>query len=136
MQINPYLHFDGRCEAAFRFYEQRFGGKIQMLLKHSESPEPQHVPEAWRNTVMHARMTIGDQVLLGSDCPPDYYHKPAGFYVSLDVATPAEARRLYDALAQDGEVNMPLQKTFWSASFAMLRDRFGIPWMINCTVAA
>ena len=136
MQISPYLHFDGRCETAFRFYEQCFGGKITVLLKHGDAPMPQPVAESWRNAILHASLTVGGQVLLGSDCPPEYYQKPAGFSVSLSIDTPAEAERIFKALAENGSVHMELQKTFWSVSFGMLSDRFDIPWIINCTQAA
>ena len=136
MQTSPYLHFNGQCESAFRFYEQCFGGNITALLKHGDAPMPQPVPEAWRNAILHASLTLGDQVLLGSDCPPEHYHKPAGFAVSLSIDTPAEAERIYNALAESGSVSMELQKTFWSVSFGMLNDRFDSPWIINCTAAA
>jgi PhnB protein len=132
MQVNAYLLFDGRCEEAFRFYEKCFGGKIVAMLTHKGTPAEQQVPVRWVDKILHARLDIGDQVLMASDAPPDRYEKPAGFSVSLQVKTPAEAERLFNALAEKGEIRMPLEKTFWSPSFGMLVDRFGIPWMINC----
>ena len=132
MHINPYLIFDGRCEEAFRFYEKCFKGKIIAMLTHKGTPAEAHVPAAWIDKILHARLDIGDQVLMASDAPPGRYEKPAGFSVSLQVKDPAEAERLFNALAEKGEIRMPLEKTFWSPRFGMLVDRFGIPWMINC----
>ena len=132
MQVNAYLLFDGRCEEAFRFYEKCFRGKIIAMLTHKGTPAEAHVPAAWIDKILHARLDIGDQVLMASDAPPGRYEKPAGFSVSLQVKDPAEAERLFNALAEKGEIRMPLEKTFWSPRFGMLVDRFGIPWMINC----
>jgi PhnB protein len=86
--------------------------------------------------ILHARMLIGDYALMGSDAPPDHYAKPQGFSVSLTVKDPAEADRIFTELGQDGDVAMPIQKTFWAARFGMVTDRFGIPWMIHCEQAA
>lgn len=89
----------------------------------------------WRNKILHARLTVGDQVLMGSDAPPDRYEPSKGFSVTLGVNDPAEAERLFKALAEKGTVQMPLEQTFWALRFGMLVDRFGIPWMINCEQA-
>lgn len=132
MQLNPYLNFNGQCEAAFKFYERCLGGKIEFMLTHGESPMAQQVPAEWRNKVMHARLVVGDKVLMGSDAPPDRYEGPKGFCVSLGIDTPAEAERIFKALAENGTVQMALQETFWGLRFGMLVDAFGIPWMINC----
>jgi len=132
MQVNTYLYFSGQCEAAFRFYEQCFGGKIEAMLNHGDSPGAEQVPAAWHKAIQHARLNLGGQVLMGSDIPPEYYQKPAGFQVSLDIADAAQAERIFNALAENGSVRMPLQKTFWAARFGMVNDRFDIPWMINC----
>jgi PhnB protein len=85
---------------------------------------------------MHARMTLGGVALMGSDAPPNRYEQPQGFSVSLGVKEPAEAERIFQELSQDGKVQMPIQKTFWSVRFGMLVDQFGIPWMVNCEQAA
>ena len=132
MQLNPYLTFNGQCETAFKFYERSLGGKIEAMLPHAGTPAEQHVPAEWRNKILHARLIVGDQVLMGSDAPPERYEQPKGFSVSLQLKDPAEAERLFNALAANGTVRMPLQKTFWAARFGMLVDQFGIPWMINC----
>ena len=135
MQVNTYLMFDGRCEEAFRFYEKVLGGKIVAMMTHKGTPAEEHVPSTWRDKIIHARLDIGDQVLMASDSRPDHYQKPAGFSVALHVKTPADADRLFNALAEKGRITMPIDKTFWSPRFGMLVDRFGIPWMINCEKA-
>jgi PhnB protein len=136
MDLNPYLTFNGHCEAAFKFYEKCLGGKIEMLLTHGETPMADQVPAQWRNKIMHARLTVGGRVLMGSDAPPEHYEKPQGFSVSFSVTDPAEAERIFKALAENGTVRMPMQQTFWALRFGMLLDQFGVPWMINCEQAA
>ena len=131
MPINTYLIFDGRCEEAFRFYEKLLGGKIVAMMTHKGTPAEAHVPAAWGEKIIHAALDVGGQMLMGSDSPPDQYKKPAGFSVALHVKTPAEADRLFNALADKGQIQMPIGETFWSPRFGMLVDRFGIPWMIN-----
>ena len=81
---------------------------------------------------MHARLVVGDKVLMGSDAPPEHYEGPKGFSVSLTINDLADAERIFHALAENGTVRMPLQETFWAVRFGMLVDRFGIPWMVNC----
>ena len=136
MQMNPYLYFDGNCEAAFKFYETTLGGKIVALMTHEGTPAAEQVPAEWRTKIIHARMTIGDQVLMGSDAPPERYQKQGGFSLNLGTKDPAEAERIYHALAENGRQTMPIAETFWAVRFGMLVDRFGIPWMINCERAA
>ncbi|MGH7962356.1 MAG: VOC family protein [Candidatus Binatia bacterium] len=132
MQLIPYLNFNGQCEAAFKFYEQCLGGTIVAMMTHGDSPIADQVPSGLHNTILHARLIVGDQVLMGSDSPPEHHEKPQGMYVSLGIDDPADAERIFHALAENGTVRMPLQQTFWAARFGMLVDRFGIPWMINC----
>ena len=85
MQLNPYLIFNGKCEAAFKFYEQCLRGKIEIMMTHGDSPMAQQVPSEWRNKIIHARLTVGDNVLMGSDAPPERYEEMKGFSVSLSV---------------------------------------------------
>ena len=132
MHLHTYLVFKGQCEEAFRFYERCLGGKIEMMMTHGEAPTAEQVPPEWRSKVMHTRLVVGDQALMGSDAPPAHYEEPKGFSVSLGVDDAAEAERIFHALAESGTVRMPLQETFWALRFGMLVDRFGIPWMINC----
>jgi len=136
MQLNAYLLFHGNCEEAFKFYEKCLGGKIQAMIPHAGTPAEQHVPAEWRNKIMHARLVVGDAVLLGSDAPLERFEEPKGFSVALQNTDPAEAERVFKLLEEGGKVKMPLQQTFWATRFGMLVDRFGIPWMINCVQAA
>jgi PhnB protein len=135
MQLNPYLLFNGQCEAAFKFYEQCLGGKIEAMITHAGTPAEKQVPREWRDKILHARLIIGDEVLMGSDAPPERYEQPKGFSVSLQIDKPADAERIFHALTEKGTVRMPLEETFWAYRFGMLVDRFGIPWMINCEKA-
>jgi PhnB protein len=136
MQLNPYLGFDGQCEAAFKFYERCLGGKIIAMLTYGESPMAEQVPPALRDKIIHARLAVGDKLLMGSDAPPDRYEAMKGISVTLGIDDPAEAERIFHALAENGTVRMPIQQTFWAIRFGMLVDRFGTPWMINCEQAA
>ena len=135
MELNPYLIFNGNCEAAFKFYEQLLGGKIEFMMTHGESPMAEQTAPEWRDKIIHVRMTVGDQVLMASDAPPGRYEKPQGFSVSINVKDRADAERIYAALQENGTIQMPLQKTFWADRFGMLVDRFGTPWMVNCESA-
>ena len=135
MQMNPYLTFNGQCEAAFRFYEKRLGAKIGSMISHAGTPSEAHVPAEWRNKIMHATLQFEDSVLMGADTPPDRYEPPKGFSISISLEDPAEAERIFQALSEGGSVRMPIQQTFWAKRFGMLVDQFGIPWMINCSAA-
>ncbi len=134
--MNPYLLFNGDCESAMKFYEKSLGGKVEAMFTHEGTPMEKMVPAEWRKKIIHARLKVGDKVLMASDCPPDRYVKPQGFSVNLDCKNPAEAERVFNALAEDGSVQMPLQQTFWATRFGMVTDRFGTPWMVNCESAA
>jgi len=132
MLLNTYLVFDGRCEEAFQTYAKVFGGNVKILIRHGDTPAKQFVADDWHNKVMHAEVSAGNTMLMGSDAPPDRYQPMAGFSVSVQVEQPAEAERVFAALADGGTVRMPIQETFWAQRFGMLSDRFGTPWMINC----
>ena len=132
MQLNPYLGFNGQCEAAFKFYERSLRGKIEAMLSHEGTPMENQVPAEWRKKILHARLVVGDAVLMGGDMPPERYEAPKGFSVTIGVTEPAEAERIFKELSENGTVTMPLQQTFWAVRFGMLVDRFGIPWMVNC----
>jgi PhnB protein len=132
MKVNPYLMFNGQCEAAIKFYEACLGGKIVSMLTFGETPMADQVPAASRKRIAHARLAVGDGVLMASDAPPERYEPAKGFSVTLNIAEPAEAERVFHALAEGGSVQMAIQKTFWAARFGTLTDKFGIPWMINC----
>ena len=131
MEIDPYLTLEGNCEAAFKFYERCLGGEIIMMMTHAGSPMAARTPHDWLDKVMHARLKVGDKLLMGSDSPPGQYTPPSGFNIIITLNNIAEAERIFAALAEGGGIRMPLQQTFWAARFGMLTDRFGIPWMIN-----
>jgi PhnB protein len=131
MRVEPHLTFCGDCEEAFRFYERLFGGTLA-LLSYSSSPAVSTVPEAWRSKIVHATLALADgNTLLGADVLPEHFERPQGFYVLAALRDAAEARRVFDALADGGSVRMPLQQTFWSPSFGVVVDRFGTPWEIT-----
>ena len=131
--VQPYLFFGGRCEEALNFYGKALGAKVDMLMRYKESPEPPPpgmVPKGFENKVMHATFRVGETILMASDgC--DEEPKFDGFSLAVSVATEAEANRAFAALAEGGQVKMPLAKTFWSPRFGMLTDRFGIGWMVS-----
>jgi PhnB protein len=130
--IQPYLMFGGRCEEALEFYRSALGAQIDMLMRYKDSPEAP--PPGFDNKVMHASFRIGDNVIMASDgCEEG--QRFSGFSLSIAVATEAEADRFFTALCDGGQVQMPLDKTFWSPRFGMLTDRFGISWMINVVTA-
>jgi len=133
MHTNPYLFFNGQCEAAFKFYETMLGGKIEAMIPHEGTPAAESVPAEWRKKILHARLSVGGKIfLMASDAPPDHSEPMKGFAVNLGVDEPAEADRIFHALAKDGTVRMPIGPTFWAVRFGMLVDQFGTPWMINC----
>jgi PhnB protein len=133
MKINPYLIFNGDCKAAFTYYAQALPGHIDAMMTFGETPAKDHVPADYHNLIIHTRLSVGDQAIMGSDTTPD---RPtddmSGCSISLNVDSIAEAERVFAALAQDGTVQMPLEATFWAARFGMLVDRFGVAWMVNC----
>ena len=136
MQLNPHVNFNGECEAAFKFYEQVLGAKIIFSMTWGEMPSADQFPAETHKLIMHATLSAGDQVLMGADSPPGRYEKPKGMNVSLHLKDVKEGERVFNALAENGNMTMPFQKTFWSPGFGMCVDRFGIPWMVNCEAAA
>lgn len=133
MQWNPYLAFNGQCETAFKFYERCLGGQLVAMITYGAMPSAENVPAEHRNRIMHARLVVGDQVLMGADAHPGQpYDGVKGCSVAVQVGTPQEAERVFNALAEKGKVVMPLGETFWAVRFGMLTDQFGVPWMINC----
>lgn len=136
MSLSIYLSFNGQCEEAFKFYEKCLGGKITFALTFGNSPAANQAPAEWRNKIMHSSLVVGDRMLSGADAPPDRYQKPQGFAVTIEIKEPAEAERIFNALRENGQVQMPMQETFWAHRFGMLTDQFGIPWMVNCSKPA
>ena len=130
MKIESYIFFTDQCAEAMRFYEKALGGKIEAMMKYGDSPAGPHNPPEMADKVIHARLVVGDAVLMASDGPEAESRK--GFAVTLQVDTVAEADRLFNALGEGGMVTMPIGETFFSKRFGMLTDRFGVPWMVNC----
>lgn len=141
MQFTPYLNFDGNCRAAFAFYQELFKGIVVHQSTFGEiPPDPRNppIPPEAKNRLMHVHLRIGAQSLMGSDALPGAdeggagaYARPHGMWVSIQADDVAEGRRVFDALAQGGQLTMPFGRTFWSAGFGMVTDRFGTPWMVN-----
>lgn len=136
--IQPYLFFDGRCEEAIEFYRKTVGAQVTMLMRFKDSPEPAQpgCTPGDINKVMHASFTIGNATVLASDGRCEGKPVFQGFALSFIVPTVAEANRAFAALAEGGQVQMPLTKTFFSPSFGMLADKFGVGWMIYVTPTA
>jgi PhnB protein len=131
--IQPYLIFGGRCQEALEFYKAALGAQVDLLMLHKDSPEPPPpgmLKPGFENKVMHTTFRVGGSTLMASDgCGEETSF--TGFSLSLAVPTEAEADRAFAALAEGGQVKMPLAKTFWSPRFGMLTDRFGIGWMVT-----
>jgi len=127
MQLDIYVNYRGRCEEAFRFYEQHLGGKLAGLVRHGDQPNP-NIPADWKEKVLHARIEIGGTVVMGADIPQAESMRSA--YLSLTVDREEDAERLYALLTDGGEVFMKLEKTPFANRFAMIRDRFGTSWML------
>jgi PhnB protein len=133
MKVQPYLNFEGRCEEAIEFYRQALGAKVEMLMRVKDSPEPPppgSSPPGSENKILHSSLRIGESVIMATDG----YNKGApafqGISLTLEATNTAEAERLFKALSDGGQVHMPLTRTFFSPSFGMLADRFGVSWMV------
>jgi PhnB protein len=129
-RFDIYLNYPGNCEAAFRFYEQHLGGKITGVSRHGEQPGSNNLPAEWNGKILHARIEIGNTVLMGADIPSAEPMRSA--YLTLTVDSAEEAERLYALLSDGGQVFMKMEETFFASRFGMLRDRFGTSWMILC----
>ena len=133
MNVEPYLFFEGRCEEAIEFYRRALGAEVTALMRYMDSPEPPppgKVPPGSDNKVMHANFRIGNTTVMASDGLCSGKPSFQGFSLSINAASDAEAERLFAALADGGQVQMPLAKTFFSSRFGMVADRFGVPWMV------
>ena len=130
MQIQPYLFFDGRCDEAIEFYRRVLGAEVTMLMRFKESPDPGSVPAGGEDKVMHANLRIGESTVLTSDGHGLGQPSFQGFALSVTADDEAQVERIYAGLADGGQVQMPLAKTFFSARFGMVADRFGVSWMV------
>lgn len=133
MKVSPYLEFGGDCREAFDFYARATGGTVVSMMTFGETPACEHVPAESRQLIMHAALRLGSHFIMASDSMPGQpYQGIKGASVSLHPETPAEADRVFNHLAEGGQVTMPIDRTFWAERFGMLVDRFGVPWIINC----
>jgi len=132
MKLNTYLHFAGNCEEAIHFYEKVLGAPCTMLLRFGETPEAATLPPEMHDKITHARFLVGQEMLMASDAPPDRSKSPNGFSLHLELKTPEEAERIFHALSENAQITMPMGETYWAHRFGMLRDKFGMPWLINC----
>jgi len=139
MQIQPYLFFNGRCEEALAFYKKALGAEVTMLMRFKDNPDPPppgELPPGLDDKVMHAHMRIGGADVMASDGMGTRTADFGDVSLSITVASEAEVDRLFNALAEGGSVEMPVGKTFWSPRFGMVRDRFGVGWMVSVAEAA
>jgi PhnB protein len=132
MVLSAHILFSGRCEEALRFYAEALGGTLGPILSYGSSPAGADVAPEWRDKIVHGTITIGGMNVSGADVRPEQYEKPRGIFLLQSVANRAEAERVFALLAEDGEVTMPLQKTFWSPAFGVVIDRYGVPWEVSC----
>lgn len=127
MKLYTQLNFGGNCEEAFRFYEKHLDGKITMMMNQSQAPG---APGGAGSAIIHARMNIGDTVLIANDVPPSVFQKIRSVYIYLSLDSAKEAERVHKLLAEGGEVYMPMEETFYATRFSQLRDRFGVLWSV------
>ena len=132
MKLNPYLNFAGTCEEAMKTYAKVLGGEIVAMLAYGEMPGDYPIPDDMRKKIAHARLIIGDQVLMASDAGPERFQPMQGTSVTLNIPEPQEADRVFEALIEGGTEIMPMMETFWAFKFGVFVDRFGTHWMINC----
>jgi PhnB protein len=130
MKIEPYLFFEGRTEEALEFYKSRLGAKVQAVMRYKDNPDPKYNPPNSEQKVMHSLFSVGDTKIMASD--GNCTGKPSfqGFALTINAANPAEAEQRFNALAEGGQVQMPLAETFFAKSFGMVADRFGVGWMV------
>ena len=134
MKTSVHLTFNGTCGEAFATYTRVLNGTLVYSLRYRDSPASNQVPEEWQDKLYHATIEIGGVTILGGDHLAK--EVPQGFSLVVHPATPEEAHRVFDALAEGGVIQMPMAETFWSSAFGVVVDRFGVPWMINCELAA
>jgi PhnB protein len=133
VNIHPYVQFGGRCAEAFAFYQAHLGGTDIVTMPYRGSPAEEMAPPEWRDKVMHGSIKIGEATLMGSDAPAKAPESGMrGCALTLAVDTPADAERIFAALAQGGNVGMPLAPSFFASRFGMLTDQFGVAWMVIC----
>lgn len=131
MQVQPYLDFNGRCEEAVEFYRTALGAEVTSLHRFKDSPDPNMAAPAIGDKIMHVGLRIGDNMVLASDGHCNGQQSFQGFSLALHVTNEVDGQRLFAALSDGGQVQMPLTKTFFSPGFGMVADRFGVNWMVH-----
>jgi len=131
MNISIHISFKGQCEEAFRYYEKHLGGVIDGLYKFKDTPASKTAPSEWQDKIVHGGVLIGNVEIAGADVVPEQYEQPKAFSLLLRLASESDVRSKFEVLADGGEVIMPPQKTFWSPCYAVVVDRFGVPWDLN-----
>ena len=129
MKVYTQLNFGGNCEEAFRFYEKNLGGQVLMMMRKDQAPGSNATGDAGK-AIIHARLALGNTLLIGNDVPASVFGRIRSVYIYLSVDSSEEAERVYKLLAEDGEIYMPLEETFYATRFSQLRDRFGVSWSI------
>ena len=132
MSLSFHINFDGHCAEAFQFYEKHLDGVIGSLLTYSDSPERENIADKWQDKILHGSISIDNIELAGTDILLNEYQKPAGFCILVRVASEKKVKSLFSIFEKGGEVILPPQKTFWSPCYAIVSDRFGVPWKFNC----
>ena len=130
MQVQSYLMFNGRCEEALEFYKKAIGAKVEMMMRCKDAPEPGQITPGLENKILHSSFTVGSSIIMATDGYNKNNATFEGISLALSATNEGEAKRLFDALADGGQVRMPLTKTFFSPAFGMLADKFGVPWMV------
>ncbi|HTQ13679.1 MAG TPA: VOC family protein [Rhizomicrobium sp.] len=130
MHTNVYLHFSGDCADAIKFYEKAMGAKTETVMPFSGAPPSGNLPPEWKDKIMHGSIRVGSTSVQVTDAPPGMYARPQGFRVTLNVDSPADADRIFKALAEGGAVQMGIEETFFAHRFGMVTDKFGIPWIV------
>ncbi len=134
MSVSPYLFFDGHCEEALAFYQATLNAQIEAMMRFSENPDPCNTAPGTENKIMHASFRVGDTLIMASDGNCGGQKLFAGFSLTIETNTPEEAQRLFTALGESGQVQMPMTPTFFSPMFGMLADKFGMSWMVMAKV--
>jgi PhnB protein len=134
MKLSPTIafNFDGRCEQAFKFYEQCLDARIAFMLKWGDSPAAGQAPKEWAGKILHGRISIGNTEIVGGDVLPEHYQMPQGCGIILSTDDPSMAERIFNRLAENGTIYLPLEKTFWALRYGVVVDQFGLRWEINC----
>ncbi len=131
MKASVHIHFSGQCQQAFEYYRDVLGAVVGSMLPFGRSPAADKVPSEWHDKIVHADIHLHGLRIAGDDVPPDQYQQPTGFFILLQPDTEEDTTRIFDALSIEGAIILPLQKTFWSPCYGIVKDRFGVTWKLN-----